>query len=131
MKIMSCLFRSLSHFIENVNENELRDIIVDYLQKDPILIGNDTNLKDILKIQNSTITEYTQQMRKRHVWGGAIEIRAFCELFDIKVIVFVIRENRNIEFLPSSFESKNECEKVKKCVKISWTGAHYEPMNRC
>lgn len=130
MKIMSCLFRSLSHFIENVNENELRDIIVDYLEKDPILIGNDTHLKDILKIQNSTITEYTQQMRKRHVWGGAIEIRAFCELFDIKVIVFVIRENRNIEFLPSSFENK-ESGKIEKCVKISWTGAHYEPMNRC
>jgi uncharacterized protein with PIN domain len=130
MKIMSCLFRSLSHFIENVNENELRDIIVDYLEKDPILIGNDTHLKDILKIQNSTITEYTQQMRKRHVWGGAIEIRAFCELFDIKVIVFVIRENRNIEFLPSSFEN-NDSKKVEKCVKISWTGAHYEPINRC
>lgn len=130
MKIMSCLFRSLSHFIENVNENELRDIIVDYLEKDPILIGNDTHLKDILHIQNSTITEYTQQMRKRHVWGGAVEIRAFCELFDIKVIVFVIRENRNIEFLPSSFEN-NDSEKIEKCVKISWTGAHYEPMNRC
>ena len=130
MKIMSCLFRSLSHFIENVNENELRDIIVDYLEKDPILIGNDTNLKDILKIQNSTITEYTKQMRKRHVWGGAIEIRAFCELFDIKVIVFVIRENRNIEFLPSNFEN-NKSGKIEKCVKISCTGAHYEPMNRC
>ena len=37
MKIMSCLFRSLSYFIQNVNENELRDIIVDYLEKDPIL----------------------------------------------------------------------------------------------
>lgn len=131
MKIMSCLFRSLSHFIENVNENELRDIIVDYLEKDPILIGNDTHLKDILKIQNSTITQYTQQMRQRHVWGGAIEIRAFCELFDIKVIVFVIRENRNIEFLPSNFETDNNKDNIEKCVKISWTGAHYEPMNRC
>ena len=128
---MSCLFNSLAfHTKGSYNATELRKLICDYLEKDPILIGNDTHLKDILKIQNSTITEYTQQMRKRHVWGGAIEIRAFCELFDIKVIVFVIRENRNIEFLPSSLEN-NESGKIEKCVKISWTGAHYEPMNRC
>lgn len=124
MKIMSCLFRSLSYFIQNVNENELRDIIVDYLEKDPILIGNDTHLKDILQIQNTTIPQYTQQMRQRHVWGGAIEIRAFCELFDMKVIVYVIRENRNIEFIPSS----NDTKVIDKCISISWTGAHYEPM---
>ena len=53
---MSCLFRSLSYYIQNVNENELRDIIVDYLEKDPILIGQDTHLKDILKVQNTTIS---------------------------------------------------------------------------
>ena len=127
MKIMSCLFRSLSHFIENVNENELRDIIVDYLEKDPILIGNATHLKSILQIQNSTISTYTQQMRRRHVWGGAIEIRAFCELFNMKVIVYVIRENRNIEFISSCFDKKP----VDKCIQISWTGSHYEPMKIC
>ena len=75
---MSCLFRSLSHFIENVNENELRDILVDYLEKDPILIGDDTHLKQILSTQNSNIDSYTKTMRQRSTWGGAIEIRAFC-----------------------------------------------------
>lgn len=124
---MSCLFRSLSHFIENVNENELRDILVDYLEKDPILIGDDTHLKQILSTQNSNIDSYTKTMRQRSTWGGAIEIRAFCELFDIKVIVFVIRENRNIEFIPSCFETRP----VTKCIQISWTGYHYEPMKIC
>jgi hypothetical protein len=121
---MSCLFRSLSYYIQNVNENELRDIIVDYLEKDPILIGQDTHLKDILKVQNTTISDYTAQMRQRHVWGGAIEIRAFCELFDMKVIVFVIRENRNIEFIPSSHDIKP----IHNSITISWTGSHYEPL---
>ena len=33
---MSCLFRSLSYFITNVETDELRQIITDYISKDPI-----------------------------------------------------------------------------------------------
>ena len=36
---MSCLFRSLSYFISNIETEELRYIITDYISRDPILIN--------------------------------------------------------------------------------------------
>lgn len=120
---MSCLFRSLSYFITNVETEELRHIITDYISKDPILIPPDTKLSTILSIDKIPLDKYNNEMKKSGTWGGAIEIKAFCELFRIKVLVLVLRENRYIEFLPSNWNNEN------RIIKISWNGNHYEPIS--
>jgi hypothetical protein len=119
---MSCLFRSLSYFITNVQTEELRNIITDYIEKDPILIAPDGRLSTYLSFDKRNLTDYTREMRKSSTWGGAIEIRAFCELFKIKVFVYVIRDNKFIEFVPSNYTDNS------KFIKISWNGSHYEPI---
>lgn len=118
---MSCLFRSLSYFISNIETEELRYIITDYISKDPILIPPDIKLSTILSIDEMSLDVYANNMKKSNTWGGAIEIKAFCELFKIKVCVYVIREKRFIEFIPTNWEGN-------RCIKISWTGNHYEPL---
>jgi hypothetical protein len=119
---MSCLFRSLSYFITNVETDELRQIITDYISKDPILIPPDGRLSSYLSIDNKNLNDYTKNMRKSETWGGAIEIRAFCELFQIKVFVLVLKDNKYIEFVPTNFTDNS------KYIKISWNGNHYEPI---
>lgn len=121
---MSCLFRSLSYFITNVGTDELRYIITDYISKDPILIPPSTRLSTILAIDKISLEKYKNEMKKSSTWGGAIEIKAFCELFRIKVFVHVLRENRYIEFIPSKWNNES------REIKISWNGYHYEPISK-
>ena len=61
---------------------------------------------------------YVQQMRHMNTWGGAIEIRAFVQLWKRPVKVFAIRGRRWIEF---------PCAEGQEC-QLSWTGGHYEAM---
>lgn len=118
---MSCLFRSLSFFISNIDTEELRHIITEYISKDPILIQPDIRLSTILSIDEMSLDAYTSNMKKSSTWGGAIEIKTFCELFQMKVRVYVIQDKQFIDFIPTNWDGI-------RCIKISWTGNHYEPL---
>lgn len=60
---------------------------------------------------------------KISVWGGAIEIQAACNIWNISIIVKNYRDSNgtDIEFIPIS-------SKVEKTIHIYWTGGHYEPI---
>jgi hypothetical protein len=53
-------------------------------------------------------------------WGGAIEIKAFCDLFKVRVIVHVLSTGQTIEFVPSTGTTPV-------AFNISWNGSHFEP----
>jgi hypothetical protein len=117
---MSCLFNSLSRFL-NLSSNEIRNEICNYLEENkPIIDGLDT--KFILELDGGP--NYIQNMRKTSTWGGAIEIQAACSIWNIKCIVIDIRSNsklqKKIEFCPveGNFE---------KIIHVTWSGGHYEP----
>ena len=55
-------------------------------------------------------------MEKDTTWGGAIEIKSFCEMF--KVVVVVVYKDRNIQFIPSSKCTDN-------IIYLNYTGNHY------
>lgn len=119
---MSCLFRSLASFIHNLNESRLREMIVDYLATDPFMFRNpDQRLSEILQVDNITLEQYVHHMRNEGTWGGAIEIRAFADMFHASVVVHMKPTKKIIEFHPNnSTESKNQ-------FTIVWDGGHYEP----
>jgi hypothetical protein len=118
---MSCLFQSLSAFIEDTDASKLRHIIADYLEKNPILYDNE-KIGDIVSWEhgNPTLEQYVARMRMPSTWGGAIEIKAFCDMFQIGVHVLVLRDRKTIEFQPSNMTAKDH-------FTITWNGAHYEP----
>lgn len=120
---MSCLFRSLSHFISGVDENTLRKLICDYLTTNPPLI-DDMPLDDLLKWEGSDSRDYIKTMRNQATWGGAIEIKAFCELFRMIVEVRVRETGQSIMFHPSRVASPVSLPTL---VRIEWQGHHYEP----
>jgi len=132
---MSCLFVSLAHFVENMDATRLRKMIVDYLEKDPILIADSLKFSDVLKWEDESISKelYLYHMNMESTWGGAIEIRAFCNLFQSRVAV-VLACGEEILFEPfleeDSNEKNNKLEnKELPLLKISWLGNHYEPYN--
>ena len=113
---MSCLFNSLSHFIPE-NSYNIRQKICDYLEENnPIIEGLET--KFILDLENPN---YIRDMRNTSTWGGAIEIKAFCDMYEIDVEVYIVSTCKKVLF-KSNKKHRNGL------LKIYWTGNHYEPV---
>jgi hypothetical protein len=119
---MSCLFDSLSKSIENLNGSQLRIIITEYLKKNPKLFDNDNEM-DLSKILGGKerMDIYIQNMEQSSSWGGAIEIKAFCEIFNAVVKVKILMSDQWIEFVPNHGEDSH-------LFCISWDGSHYEAL---
>ena len=115
---MSCLFNSLSYFI-NIDSYTIRQLICNYLEENkPIIDGLSTD--EVLKYENNN---YILYMRQNSTWGGAIEIQCACNIWNIRIIVKNYRDsvNTNIEFIPL-------LENYEKTISIYWNGGHYEPV---
>jgi hypothetical protein len=118
---MSCLFQSLSYFIKNLDENQLRKEICDYLEKNP-KIFEDFQLNELTIItDNMNLSQYISHMRNPSTWGSALELKCFCNIYNVVVIVHY--RNRQIEFLPNS-NTNNPIGKIN----IGYTGNHYFPI---
>jgi hypothetical protein len=119
---MSCLFNSLSYFLDE-NSHNIRQKICDYLQENkPIIDGLETH--EVLRIENNEdASKYIQHMRALSTWGGAIEIQAACNIWNMCIIVKNYRDNseKDIEFIPMNGERS-------KIIQVYWTGGHYEPI---
>ena len=117
---MSCLFNSLSYFI-NETSFDIRQRICDYLQNNGKIIDG----LDTVYILHMEIPNYVMHMRNMSTWGGAIEIQAACNIWNLRIIVKDIRTNerKEIEFVPINGS-------IEKTIKIEWSGGHYEP-ERC
>ena len=119
---MSCLFNSLNYFIQEENSSQIRQKICDYLQEDkPIMDGLETNT--ILSFENPVPSKYIESMRIMSTWGGAIEIQAACNIWNICVNVRNDRDHceKKIQFIPIN----NHYDRT---IEIYWTGGHYEPI---
>lgn len=118
---MSCLFNSLSYFTNQISSDQLRNLICDYLLSNPKLF-------DIVDAKNVTewesgmcLNQYVSNMRNTTVWGGGIEIKAFCEIFNFFVIVH-LNTGTEIEFSPNFPNEQTQS------IKINYNGNHYEPI---
>jgi hypothetical protein len=66
---------------------------------------------------------YIRNMRSPSTWGGAIEIQAACNLWNVKIVVHNKRDVNNsiIEFLPIDSHFSG-------VINLEWTGGHFEPI---
>lgn len=118
---MSCLFNSLSYFIPNTDQNQLREIITNHLLTNPKLLY-DVDTKTVVEWEcNLTLENYVSRMKQSYTWGGATEIKAFCEIFNKSVNV-ILMNGTMIEFIP------NTVNEATTNVNITYTGSHYEPV---
>ena len=113
MNKMSCLYDSLSKYVD-IGSQDLRAKICDYLDRDPDIAG--CTAQQIVEWQaNMSLDRYTALMRT-NAWGGAIEIKAFCDIYETNVRV-QIPDSREIEFISQKKTDRMVC--------IKWTGNHF------
>lgn len=112
---MSCLFDSLSKFT-NHSSQDLRAHIVSYLQTNPKLM-DDTTFQELMKWEETDSGSYINEMSGENTWGGAIEIKAFVNLFKVNVNVHIPMIQRIVDF-----KYEPDCDRF---VNILWTGNHY------
>ena len=118
---MSCLYRALAHFIPGAKTEQLRGMLCEYLSNDPELGGGKAS--EMVPWETGiSLQNYVQQMKNMGQWGGAIEIKAFCDLFGLNVKVHSFPNRRTIEFISQTSKGKVPW------VEITWTGNHYEPV---
>ena len=117
---MSCLFDSLTYFL-NYTSEQIRQKICDYLQNNkPIIDGLETNF--ILELEDEN---YVENMRKNYQWGGGIEIQAACNIWNLRIIIInlIVKDNNHIEFIPIT-------KKYIYTIYLTWNGNHYEPKHK-
>ena len=114
---MSCLFDTLSKFVD-LNSNDLRQNICNYMSNNPIVI-DDIKINQFLKGNTNNMEEYVKDMKKKSTWGGGIEIKLFCNMYNKVVIVENTQDGKHIEFLPFGKYSKKDI------INIKWNGSHY------
>ena len=124
---MSCLFDSLSYFID-ASSDELRQYIADYLEDGgEVIDGMDTSTVLALDADhgNGDPASYIRKMRRSSVWGGSIELSAASSIWDLKILVHNIRDRDGgvIEFMPLSGRPVGVAE-------ISWSGNHYSAVRQ-
>lgn len=122
---MSCLFDSLSTFVPGLSGSDLRQKIVEYLKTNPLMI-DEISFESMMKWEgsdNESAEDYLEKMGRSDEWGGGIEIRAFCQLYNCRVDVHIPLIGRMVEFYPDveNNETKNKCS-------ILWTGNHFVPL---
>lgn len=120
---MSCLFNSLSYFI-NETSIDIRNKICDYLEQNkPIIEEIETN--KIIEYENNSVHDYINNMRSPSTMGGAIEIQAGCNIWNMSINVHNYRDpfNKIIQFIPIN-------KIYYKTIDIYWTGGHYEPIKK-
>ena len=119
---MSGLFDSLSYYID-ASSGEIRQYIADYLEDGgEVIDGIET--RDVLVMDadhGGDADRYIAKMRRSSTWGGAVEINACCNIWNVIVRVHNIRDcdGEVIEFVPSSGK------RPVGIMDISWSGSHY------
>ena len=112
---MSCLFDSLSRFLL-INSFQLRQNICNYLQNNPILFDGIKASDWIFWENNTNLYNYVNNMRYPYTWGGAIEIKCFCNIYTVQVNVHF--QNKIISFYPNITPNK--------IININYTGNHFK-----
>lgn len=138
---MSCLFDSVSSFTKNCSSSDLRSIVVHYLQSDPVY-WDTMRFGEVFPFFPpedvhgcSNVNEYVERMKYSHTWGGAIEIQAMCNLFQISIRVHVLNHHRGrpsspppITFVPAAASAASSPPQV--VLDVLWTGNHFDPLHK-
>jgi len=114
---MSCLFDSISYFLK-IESSKIRDQVCNYLEDNNTIIDG-LETKMVLNMEDSN---YISKMRSTTTWGGSNEILAACNIWKIKINVYLHNSgNKKIEFIPLNGS-------YIKIANIVWFGNHYEPL---
>lgn len=117
---MSCLFDTLSIHV-GLTSQELRDNICNYLKDNPKMFDEVTaeNYVNWNDEGYGDLQAYISRMRSSGSWGGAIEIKAFCNMYNKHINVHDVRGRGNVINFVDDERSNRQL------LNINWNGGHY------
>lgn len=114
----SCLFNSISYAISGYDSfknisppEELRKVVVNYIEKDPELYSD--------LILGRPREEYCRWIVKKDSWGGAIELGILADWFNVRIVCIDIELGNFIRF-------ENEKDHPEKFIILIYSGIHYD-----
>lgn len=119
---MSCLYRALSYFHQQYSTEQMRDTLCRYLSSNPDLSTGPAD-RVVEWETGQSLPQYIRKMRLPSSWGGAIEIKAYADLFQKNIKVYSMPNRMSIDFMTKSNPDQANW------IAISWTGSHYEPIS--
>jgi hypothetical protein len=117
---MSCLFDSLAVYLCTSGDH-VRTVICDYLASNPTLVDD----LDTHSLMEGEHPDYVAWMRNSATWGGAMEIRAACDIWNVVIRVHSTRATDNrqgMEFVPLK---QTDTAQTGRVIDLYWNGAHY------
>ncbi|NDE16897.1 hypothetical protein EBZ80_18390 [bacterium] len=120
---MSCLFDSLASFVGTTGA-VVRERICAELDTDPTLFPDSPLRVSETHDASTPHAAYVQQMRHPATWGGAIEIKCFCDLYAAHVHVHMVHRGHTIlSFTPThAVDAPVVCH-------LGYNGSHYWPLS--
>ena len=103
---------------KNVIKNDVINIVQKLAVDQNISIIFDANDYINWSGEFDNMDNYINMMKRTSTWGGAIEIKAFCNMYNHNVNVVDTKTGRIINFLPNTTKYSNE-------ITINWNGGHY------
>lgn len=111
----SCCFHSLAYILHDKNTQkgpELRDLAAQLIASDP-----KTYNEGILGMKNSS---YVQHLLNPDTWGGAVEVRAMADFYQIEICLMDLQTGREDHFGIDKGYSRRGF--------LFYTGNHYDAM---
>jgi hypothetical protein len=137
---MSCLFDSLSHYTGQPSL-ETRQRIVNYIEYKALYdydafvvlhVLNEAGFVDVDKVTDQAkrqcLRQYIGSMRQPHIWGGALELWAFSELYHIRVDCISLRSGPSPKAPKGQWSYIPADGSYRMTIKVTWNGGHYEPV---
>ena len=119
---MSCLFQAFSKVLKTPHTT-IRKECCQFLENNGVLFeGKNGSAEEILSSFSEPLS-YVNNMKKTSTWGGGIEIRAVCELYNVAVEVH--HKDFKINFFPLNQNSTQY-----KTIFLDYNGSHYEPCRK-
>ena len=121
----NCFFHSVAYGL-NTTHLILREMCARYVVECPDFQIQDAPIKDWIKWESGkAVTDYSVNMRKTGVWGGAIEISCLCHMLNLIIEVYICSSGRF--FRIAEFKYNQERKRKPKIVKVCYNGhSHYD-----
>lgn len=110
---MSCLFDSVFALYPErrwSSPHELRIAMCAFMRTDPPLLGPEMKMEQCFQLlamsssalECTSVENYLRRMELPSTWGGALEIKALCEMLQVIIVVHSPLFPSPLEFLPES-----------------------------
>ena len=127
----NCFFHAIAYGLGTTHV-VLREMCALFVKECPDHKIQDASVSDWIRWESERdVEQYSKNMRRNGVWGGAIEISCLCHMLNLVIEVYTQYTSRRFKRI-AHFRYDNvhpmHKEKQPKLIKICYTGSHFDAL---